>query len=163
MGVNTVQREGVAFQHPARFLLIGTMNPEEGNLRPQLLDRFGLAVQVAGPRDPELRAEVVRRRLAFESDPAAFAARWADEQNALRERILMGRALLPNIALEDGLLTFLTRLCCELDVDGLRADIVLHKTACALAALDSRTQVRLEDIRTAAEFVLPHRRRRRPF
>jgi magnesium chelatase subunit D len=163
MGVNTVQREGVAFRHPARFLLIGTMNPEEGNLRPQLLDRFGLAVQVAGPRDPESRAEVVRRRLAFESDPAAFAARWADEQNALRDRILAARALLPNIALDDGLLTFLTRLCCELDVDGLRADIVLHKTACTLAALDGRTRVHLEDIRTAAELVLPHRRRRRPF
>jgi magnesium chelatase subunit D len=163
MGVNTVQREGVAFRHPARFLLIGTMNPEEGNLRPQLLDRFGLAVQVAGPRDPDLRAEVVRRRLAFESDPAAFAARWANEQNALRERILAARELLPRIALDDGLLTLLTRLCCELDVDGLRADIVLHKTACTLAALDGRTRVHLEDIRTAAELVLPHRRRRRPF
>lgn len=163
MGMNTVQREGVAFRHPARFLLIGTMNPEEGNLRPQLLDRFGLAVLVAGPRDPELRAEVVRRRLAFESDPVAFAARWADDQNALRERILAARALLPRIALDDGLLTLLTRLCCELDVDGLRADIVLHKTACTLAALDGRTCVRLEDIRTAAESVLPHRRRHRPF
>ncbi|HTU91826.1 MAG TPA: ATP-binding protein, partial [Gemmataceae bacterium] len=163
MGVNIVQREGIAFRHPARFLLIGTMNPEEGNLRPQLLDRFGLAVQVAGSRDPELRAEVVRRRLAFEADPAAFAARWADEQNALRERIVAAREVLPRIALDDGLLTFLTRLCCELDVDGLRADIVLHKTACTLAALDGRMSVRLEDIRTAAELVLPHRRRRRPF
>ena len=163
MGVNTVQREGVAFRHPAHFLLIGTMNPEEGNLRPQLLDRFGLTVQVVGPRDPELRAEVVRRRLAFESDPAAFAARWADEQNALRERILAARELLARIALDDGLLTLLTRLCCELDVDGLRADIVLHKTACTLAALDGRMCVSLEDIRTAAELVLPHRRRRRPF
>lgn len=163
MAVNTVQREGIAFQHPARFLLIGTMNPEEGNLRPQLLDRFGLAVQVAGPRDPELRAEVVRRRLAFENDPAAFAARWAAEQDALRGRITAARELLPQIALEDGLLTFLTRLCCELDVDGLRADIVLHKTACVLAALDGRTRVQLDDIRTAAELVLPHRRRRRPF
>jgi magnesium chelatase subunit D len=163
MGVNTVQREGIAFRHPARFLLIGTMNPEEGNLRPQLLDRFGLTVQVAGPRDPELRAEVVRRRLAFESDPAAFAARWAEEQNTLRERILAARTRLLQIALEDGLLTLLTRLCCELDVDGLRADIVLHKTACALAALDGRTSVHLDDVRTAAELVLPHRRRRRPF
>jgi magnesium chelatase subunit D len=163
MGVNTVQREGVAFRHPARFHLIGTMNPEEGNLRPQLLDRFGLMVQVAGPRDPELRAEVVRRRLAFESEPDAFLARWADEQKALRERIVAARTLLPRIALEDGLLTLLTRLCCELDVDGLRADIVLHKTACALAALDGRTSVHLEDIRTAAELVLPHRRHRRPF
>jgi magnesium chelatase subunit D len=163
MGVNTVQREGMSLRHPARFLLIGTMNPEEGNLRPQLLDRFGLMVNVVGPRDPELRAEVVRRHLAFESDPIAFAARWAEEQNALRERILAARALLPRTVLEDGLLTLLTRLCCELDVDGLRADIVLHKTACALAALDDRTRVGLEDIRAAAELVLPHRRRRRPF
>lgn len=163
MGVNTVQREGVSLRHPARFLLIGTMNPEEGNLRPQLLDRFGLMVDVVGSRDPELRAEVVRRRLAFESDPAAFATSWAEEQNALRERIHAARALLPRTVLEDGLLTLLTRLCCELDVDGLRADIVLHKTACALAALDDRTCVGLEDIRAAAELVLPHRRRRRPF
>ncbi len=163
MGVNTVQREGVAFRHPARFLLIGTMNPEEGNLRPQLLDRFGLSVEVTGPRDPELRAEVVRRRLAYESDSVAFTARWAKEQNVLRERILAARALLPQIVLDDGLLTLLTRLCCELDVDGLRADIELHKTACTLAALDGRTRVHLDDIRTAAELVLPHRRRRRPF
>ncbi|HTU19877.1 MAG TPA: putative cobaltochelatase [Gemmataceae bacterium] len=162
MGVNTVQREGVALRHPARFLLIGTMNPEEGNLRPQLLDRFGLAVNVAGSRDPDQRAEVVRRRLAFEADPVAFAGRWLEEQNALRQRILAARTLLPQAVLEDGLLTFITRLCCELDVDGLRADIVLHKTACALAALDGRTRAGLEDVRSAAELVLSHRQRRGP-
>jgi magnesium chelatase subunit D len=162
-GWNVVQREGVALAHPARFLLVGTMNPEEGELRPQLLDRFGLMVEVAGPREPELRAEVVRRRLAFEADPAGFRSRWASEQEALRRQIAAGRAHLPQVVLDDGLLTIITRLCCEFEVDGLRADITLHKAACARAAFEGRTQVALEDVRAAAELVLPHRRRRRPF
>jgi magnesium chelatase subunit D len=162
-GVNTVQREGVSVSHPARFLLIGTMNPEEGDLRPQLLDRFGLMVEVAGPREPGLRAEVVRRRLDFESDPAAFGSRWEGEQRALRERVAAAREQLPKVQLADGLLTLISRLCCELEVDGLRADLALHKSARALAALDGRLAVTLDDVRTAAGFVLPHRRRRRPF
>jgi magnesium chelatase subunit D len=163
LGVNAVQREGVAVIHPARFLLIGTMNPEEGDLRPQLLDRFGLMVEVAGPRDPEVRAEVVRRRLAFEADPAAFAARWAGEQAALRERIVAARERLPGVVLPEGLLTAVSRLCCAFEVDGLRADIVLHKAARALAAFDGRAEVTPDDVRAAAELVLPHRQRRRPF
>jgi magnesium chelatase subunit D len=162
-GINTVEREGVRLAHPSRFLLVGTMNPEEGELRPQLLDRFGLMVQVTGPREPALRAEVVRRRLAFERDPAAFVAEWAGEQDALRQRIGAARERLPGINLDEGLLRFLTQLCCELEVDGLRADITLHKAACALAALEGRTSVTLEDVRRAAELVLPHRQRRRPF
>jgi magnesium chelatase subunit D len=163
LGINTVQREGVSVSHPARFLLVGTMNPEEGDLRPQLLDRFGLMVTVAGPRDPDLRAEVVRRRLAFEDDPAAFARQWEAEQVALRQSILAARGRLSGVRLGDGLLTLLTRLCAEFEVDGLRADIVLHKTARALAALHGSPAVTLENIRTAAELVLPHRQRRRPF
>jgi magnesium chelatase subunit D len=162
-GVNTVQREGIAVTHPAHFLLVGTMNPEEGDLRPQLLDRFGLMVNVAGPREPEVRAEVVRRRLAFEADPAAFTARWAGAQEALRQRIAAARDRLPQVVLEEGLLLLITRLCCELEVDGLRADIVLHKASRALAALDGRASVRPDDVRAAAELVLPHRQRRRPF
>ncbi len=163
LGVSTVQREGVSVVHPARFLLVGTMNPEEGNLRPQLLDRFGLMVDVTGPRDPAVRTEVVRRRLAFEADPIVFAARWEGEQAALRRRITDARVLLPRVTLEDALLTAISRLCCEFEVDGLRADIVLHKTARALAALDGRDAVTTADVRAAAELVLPHRQRRRPF
>jgi magnesium chelatase subunit D len=163
LGVNTVQREGVAVTHPARFFLVGTMNPEEGDLRPQLLDRFGLAVTVVGPREPELRAEVVRRRIGFEADPAAFVARWADEQDALRHRVVAARERLPHVALDDGVLTLITRLCCELEVDGLRADIGLYRTARALASLDRQEHVTVEHVRAAAELVLPHRRRRRPF
>jgi magnesium chelatase subunit D len=163
LGVNTVQREGVSVIHPSRFLLIGTMNPEEGNLRPQLLDRFGLMVDVAGPREPGVRAEVVRRRLAFEADAVAFAARWECEQGALRRRIAEARGRLASVTLDDGLLSAITRLCCEFEVDGLRADIVLHKTARALAALDGRTVVTTADVKAAAALALPHRQRRRPF
>lgn len=163
MGVNTVQREGIEVIHPSRFILIGTMNPEEGELRPQLLDRFGLMVDVAGPQDHELRSEVVRRRIAFDDDPAGFATEWANEQTALRERILAARARLSTVTLNDGLLTLISRLCCEVGVEGLRADIVMHKTARTLATLDGRSDVTTGDVREAAELVLPHRRRRQPF
>ena len=162
-GINTVEREGVAVSHPARFLLIGTMNPEEGDLRPQLLDRFGLMATVSAPRDPALRGEVVRRRLEFERDPAAFCARWQAEQQSLRERIAAARRLLPEVRIEDALVGFISRLCCEMEVDGLRADLAMHKTARALAAWQNRRNVALDDIRRAAELVLPHRRRRKPF
>jgi magnesium chelatase subunit D len=162
MGVNSVQREGIELTHPARFLLIGTMNPEEGELRPQLLDRFGLMVQVSGPRQPELRAEVVRRRLAFEDLPLEFAARWSNEQSLLRQRIVAAGPLLGQIRLEDDMLGLITRLCSELEVDGLRGDIVLYKASRALAALDGRTTVTAADVRAAAELVLPHRRKSRP-
>jgi magnesium chelatase subunit D len=163
MGVNTVQREGIAVIHPAHFILIGTMNPEEGDLRPQLLDRFGLMVEVLGPHDPVLRTEIVRRRIAFEADPVAFALQWVEEQNALQTRIATARDRLPQVTLDDGLLTLISHLCCAVAVDGLRADIGLYKTARTLAALDNRTAVTVEDIRAAAALVLPHRRRRQPF
>jgi len=163
MGVNTVQREGVSVIHPARFLLVGTMNPEEGELRPQLLDRFGMMVQVAGSREPAVRAEVVRRRLAFEADPAEFAAIWTAEQTGLRERVAAARERLPLVVLADDLLMFISQLCCEFEVDGLRPDLALHKTARALAAFMGRTVVTLEDVKAAAELILPHRRKRRPF
>ena len=163
MGTNSIQREGIELSHPARFMLIGTMNPEEGELRPQLLDRFGLMVRVAGPREPELRAEVVRRRLAFDESPAAFAARWETEQAQLRERIEQARGLLAAVRIDDALLQLMTRLCCELEIDGLRGDIVLYKTTRALAALDGRTTATSADVREAAELALVHRRRRKPF
>src|SRR5450830_1394561 len=163
MGVNSVQREGLSVSHPARFTLIGTMNLEEGDLRPQLLDRFGLMVEVVAPRDKTLRAEVVRRRLAYEADPLAYAAQWNDEQDALRTRIAAAQALLPQVVLSDALLDLISHLCCEFEVASLRADIVMHKTARAFAALDGRLQVTPDDVRAAAELVLPHRRRRKPF
>jgi magnesium chelatase subunit D len=163
IGVNTVQREGVSVIHPSRFLLIGTMNPEEGDLRPQLLDRFGMMVQVAGPREPAVRAEVVRRRLAFEADPVHFEAAWENEQNILRERIVAARAILPRVEISESLLLFICQLCCEFEVDGLRADLALHKASKALAAFSNATAVALEDIKAAAELILPHRRKRRPF
>ncbi|WP_225547001.1 putative cobaltochelatase [Chromobacterium violaceum] len=163
MGVNTVEREGLAVSHPARVTLLGTMNQEEGDLRPQLLDRFGLMVDVAAPREPALRAEVVRRRLAFEADPAGFAAQWQTDSEALRENIAAARALLPQTRLSDSLFHFVSELCCEFDVSSLRADIVLNKAARALAALDGRIDASAEDIRDAARLVLPHRRRRKPF
>ncbi|MFL9879667.1 putative cobaltochelatase [Herbaspirillum rhizosphaerae] len=163
MGVNSVQREGLSVSHLARFTLIGTMNLEEGDLRPQLLDRFGLMVEVVAPRDKTLRAEVVRRRLAYEADPLAYAAQWNDEQDNLRARIAAAQTLLPQVVLSDALLDLISHLCCEFEVASLRADIVMHKTARAFAALDGRLQVTPDDVRAAAELVLPHRRRRKPF
>ncbi|GGS87446.1 magnesium chelatase [Streptomyces tanashiensis] len=163
MGASHVEREGVSVRHAARFLLVGTMNPEEGELRPQLLDRFGLTVEVAASRDPEQRVEVVRRRLAFEDDPAAFAARWAGEETALRGRIVAARTLLPEVTLGDAVLLQIAATCAAFEVDGMRADIVMARTATALAAWAGRTEVTSEDVRQAALLALPHRRRRSPF
>jgi len=163
MGVNAVQREGLSVTHPARFTLIGTMNLEEGDLRPQLLDRFGLMVEVTAPRDKTLRSEVVRRRIAFEANPTAYAAAWMQEQQALRHQLATAQQLLPEVTLDDALLDLISHLCCEFEVASLRADIVMHKASRALAALEGRSQVTPEHVRTAAELVLPHRRRRKPF
>ncbi|MFF5916782.1 putative cobaltochelatase [Streptomyces flavochromogenes] len=163
MGSSYVEREGVSVRHAARFLLVGTMNPEEGELRPQLLDRFGLTVEVAASRDPQQRVEVVRRRLAFEDDPAVFADRWAADEAALRERIVTARALLPQVTLGDAVLLQIAATCAAFEVDGMRADIVMARTATALAAWAGRTEVTSEDVRQAALLALPHRRRRSPF
>jgi len=163
MGINSVQREGLSVTHPARFTLIGTMNLEEGDLRPQLLDRFGLMVEVTAPRDKTLRAEVVRRRIAFESDQAGYVAVWSQEQQALREQLDAAQSLLPKVTLDDTLLDLISHLCCEFEVASLRADIVIHKVARAFAALAGRSQVTPNDVRGAAELALPHRRRRKPF
>ncbi|WP_155054900.1 putative cobaltochelatase [Streptomyces blattellae] len=163
MGASYVEREGVSVRHQARFLLVGTMNPEEGELRPQLLDRFGLTVEVAASREPEQRVEVVRRRLAYDDDPSGFAARWAGEEAAVRQRIVAARELLPSVRLGDGALRQIAALCGAFDVDGMRADIVMARTATALAAWAGRTEVAAEDVRQAALLALPHRRRRNPF
>ncbi|MCA6091670.1 putative cobaltochelatase [Streptomyces sp. SCA3-4] len=162
-GSSSVEREGVSVRHASRFLLVGTMNPEEGELRPQLLDRFGLTVEVAASRETDERVEVVRRRLAYDEDPAAFAAKWAAEEDALRERIAAARALLPDVRLGDGALRRIAAVCAGFEVDGMRADIVTARTATALAAWAGRTDVTVEDVRQAALLALPHRRRRNPF
>lgn len=163
MGRSTVERDGVSVEHAARFVLVGTMNPEEGELRPQLLDRFGLTVEVAAPREPALRAEVVRRRMAYDADPAAFTARYAEAEAALRARIADAQALVGSVRLTDAALLKIAEVCAAFDVDGLRADIVTARTAVAHAAWSGRSQVILDDIRVAATLALPHRRRRKPF
>ncbi|MGW3172134.1 putative cobaltochelatase [Streptomyces sp. NPDC001153] len=163
MGASYVEREGVSVRHAARFLLVGTMNPEEGELRPQLLDRFGLTVEVAASREPEQRVEVVRRRLAYDDDPSGFATRWAEEESAVRQRIVAARELLPRVRLGDGALRQIAATCAAFEVDGMRADIVMARTATALAAWAGRTDVLAEDVRQAALLALPHRRRRNPF
>lgn len=162
-GTSTVQREGLAVSHPARFTLIGTMNPEEGSLRPQFLDRFGLLVDIVAPREVAERTEVVRRRVAFERDPAAFRAQWATAQVTLQQQLAAARKLLPAVQMPDGLLTLISQLCTELGVASLRADIVLYKTALTLAALAGRPEATAADVRRAAELALAHRRRAQPF
>ncbi|MCF3184099.1 putative cobaltochelatase [Streptomyces polychromogenes] len=163
MGASYVEREGVSVRHAARFLLVGTMNPEEGELRPQLLDRFGLTVEVAASREPAQRVEVVRRRLAYEDDPAGFAARWAGDESEVRARVVAARTLLPQVVLGDTALMQIAATCAGFEVDGMRADIVMARTATALAAWAGRTSVLKEDVRQAALLALPHRRRRNPF
>ena len=163
MGRATVEREGVSVSHAARFVLIGTMNPEEGELRPQLLDRFGLTVEVASSREPEERAEVIRRRLDYESDPDTFAARYAGEDASLAREIQAAQELLPSVALSDDALRQIAEVCASFEVDGMRADIVTARTAVAHAAWSGRDKVSTEDIRVAARLALPHRRRRNPF
>src|SRR5215212_768079 len=163
LGTAYVEREGISVRHAARFLLVGTMNPEEGELRPQLLDRFGLTVEVAAPRDPAERAEVVRRRFAYDADPAGFAAAWASAEAELATRIADARARLPHVVLSDDALRQVTAVCAAFDVDGLRADLVTARAAVAHAAWSGRTEVTEEDIRVAARLALPHRRRRNPF
>ncbi|MFJ2772950.1 putative cobaltochelatase [Streptomyces sp. NPDC087300] len=163
MGASYVEREGVSVRHAARFLLVGTMNPEEGELRPQLLDRFGLTVEVAASRETDQRVEVVRRRLAYDDDPEGFAGRWHADEGALRERVVAARALLPRVTLGDGALRQIAATCAAFEVDGMRADIVMARTATALAAWAGRTDVQSEDVRQAALLALPHRRRRNPF
>jgi magnesium chelatase subunit D len=163
MGRAYVERDAVSVRHAARFLLVGTMNPEEGELRPQLLDRFGLAVDVAAPRDTAQRAEVVRRRLAYEADPVGFGQRWQAADADLAARIVAARARLPRVRLPDAEVTRIATVCAAFEVDGMRADIVVARTAVALAAWHGRDRVSEAEVRDAARLALPHRRRRDPF
>ena len=163
MGVNTVEREGVSYSHPARFVLVGTMNPEEGDIRPQLLDRFGLSVVVTGEHEPNLRVEVIKRRLAYELDADSFIKKFQAEQEALAVKILAAQKILEEVSISDKLLELVAGLAIELDVDGHRADITVIKTALTIAAYEGRREVKLSDLKQAAKLVLPHRMRRRPF
>jgi len=160
-GENIIEREGLSLSHPSRFTLVGTMNPEEGQLRPQFLDRFGLMVQVDAPADIAERTEVVRRRIAFEADPVLFVQRWTLQQAKLQQQLLQAKLLLPEVILDDDLLILISQLTTELNVRSLRADIVMYKTAITLAAFDLRQQVTEEDIKMAAELALPHRSKKK--
>jgi magnesium chelatase subunit D len=161
-GVNRIERDGLEAVHPSRFVLVGSMNPEEGELRPQLLDRFGLAVEVRAPRRPELRTEVVRRRLAFDAAPSAFADRFAADEEGLRLAIAEAAALLGEVVVPDEVLALISRLCAELDAEGLRADLVLARGVAAAAALDGRKEATADDVIRLAPLALAHRRRRGP-
>jgi magnesium chelatase subunit D len=152
-GVNRVEREGVSHAHPSRFVLVGSMNPEEGDLRPQLLDRFGLAADVTAPLDPALRAEAVRRRMAFDADPEAFAAAWADDP----------RPITPPAALPADLVERVSALCASVGAEGLRADLVICRAAATLAGMEGRAEATVDDVRRVAPLALAHRRRRHPF
>ncbi|HJT93809.1 MAG TPA: AAA family ATPase, partial [Mycobacterium sp.] len=163
MGRVHVERDGVSHSHEARFVLIGTMNPEEGELRPQLLDRFGLTVDVHASREVDIRVDVIRQRMAFEADPAGFAQRYVEADSELARRIAAARASISSVALPDSELRRIAALCAAFDVDGMRADLVVARTAVAHAAWRGVSAVEEEDIRVAAELALPHRRRRDPF
>ncbi|MFB0561538.1 MAG: magnesium chelatase subunit D family protein [Candidatus Lokiarchaeia archaeon] len=163
MGLNIVEREGVSVAHPARFILIGTMNPEEGELRPQISDRFGLCVQIEALQDLELRKEIVRRREEFEKDPQAFQEKYSASQRELQERIIKARELLNSVEISEQLLDIVSRLSLDLNINTHRADIMIVATAKALAAFDGRTEVTMEDVTKAAKLALPHRFRRLPF
>jgi len=163
MGRVHIERDGISHSHEARFVLIGTMNPEEGELRPQLLDRFGLTVDVHASRDVDVRVQVIRQRMAYEADPDAFAERYADADAELARRIGAARALVDDVVLPDKELRRIAALCAAFDVDGMRADLVVARAATAHAAWRGADTVEEQDIRVAAELALPHRRRRDPF
>ena len=163
MGRVHVERDGISHSHEARFVLIGTMNPEEGELRPQLLDRFGLTVEVHASRDVDVRMAVIRQRMAYEADPDGFAERYAEADAELARRIAAARALVDKVVLPDNELRRIAALCAAFDVDGMRADLVVARTAAAHAAWRGALCVEEQDIRVAAELALPHRRRRDPF
>ena len=163
MGLNTVEREGISFSHPANFILVGTMNPEEGDLRPQLLDRFGLSLDIRGERDVAKRAEVVKRRVEFDSDPESYVEACQKELDAECERLTKAKQILPKVTADDDIISKIVSVTINFGVDGHRADITMLKAAKANAALEGRTNVIKDDIRATAELVLAHRLKRRPF
>lgn len=163
MGVNVVEREGISFTHPARFILVGTMNPEEGELRPQLLDRFALSVTVKGIEEAEARMAILERHIAFEADPVNFREEWLPREQKLSEEIGLARDLVDKVHYTRRDLATIANLTASLHVDGHRADLVILKAARAHAALEGRTTITERDILMAAELALPHRFKRTPF
>lgn len=163
MGINVVEREGISFSHPARFILVGTMNPEEGDLRPQLLDRFALCVDIHGIHNPEHRVQILQRTVQFERDPSGFYAEWRPREQELSQDIARARDLMSDVTYDQRDLFTIAALTSEMHVDGHRADIVILKAAIAHAAFNRRTRVTDEDILVAAELTLPHRLKRHPF
>ena len=163
MGVNIVEREGISFSHPARFILVGTMNPEEGDLRPQLLDRFALSVEIHGIRDARERVLIMERNLSFEDDPEAFRQTWLPHEEEISQRIEKARPHVDLVTYTNRDLLSIAALTSSLNVDGHRADLVILKTARAHAAFESRQEISDRDIALAAELALPHRIRRGPF
>lgn len=161
-GWNTVEREGISVRHPARFVLVGSGNPEEGELRPQLLDRFGMHAEIRTVKDPAKRVEIVEQRSEFDRDPIGFLARYQAQQQALQHQLLQAQALLPSVTIEHQLRVQISQVCSELDVDGLRGDIVTNRAAKALAALEGRVTVTVDDIRRVITLALRHRLRKDP-
>jgi Mg-chelatase subunit ChlI len=163
MGVNVVEREGISFSHPARFILVGTMNPEEGELRPQLLDRFALSVDIVGIREARERVMIMERNLSFERDPEEFRNEWLPKELEVSKQIELARVLVDEVAYTSRDLLSIAALTASLNVDGHRADLVILKAARAQAAYEGRTRINDHDIALAAELALPHRIKRTPF
>lgn len=163
MGVNTVEREGVSYSHPSRFIMVGTMNPEEGDLRPQLLDRFALSVEVTGEKDVSQRLEVIQRRLSYEADSQAFCQMYEAKQHDLVMQIKEAKETLAKVEITEEILALAAHLSIRLDIDSHRADIMTIKTAMTIAAIEGKTEVRKRHLQQAAMLVLPHRLRQTPF
>lgn len=163
MGINVVEREGISFVHPAKFILVGTMNPEEGDLRPQLLDRFAFSVHISGIRDTRQRVEIMERRIAYEIDPNGFRAQWAAQEKALSEKISRAREVVNRVTYSRRDMVSIAGLTASLNVDGHRADLVILRGAQAHAAFQARLSINDQDIILAAELALPHRIKGRPF
>jgi len=163
MGVVTVEREGISLNYPSRFIMVGSMNPEEGELRPQLLDRLALVADVKGLTDPEQRVSVMVLREEFSKDPDAFIEKYRSETLAMKRKVAKAREVLPSVKISQGILETIARVAVAFGVDGHRADIIIERTARTAAAFDGRTQVEGSDLVTACELALPHRMRRQPF
>ncbi len=161
-GWNTVEREGISIRHPARFVLVGSGNPEEGELRPQLLDRFGMHAEIRTVKEPELRVQIVEQRTEFDQDPQAFLAQHQAEQEAMQRQLIDAQQRLKSVTLERDLQIKISQVCSEADVDGLRGDIVINRAAKALAALEGRTESTVDDIRRVSVLCLRHRLRKDP-
>jgi len=163
MGVNVVEREGISLSHPAKFILIGTMNPEEGELRPQLLDRFGLQVTVEGIADVDDRVEIIRVADEFETDPQAFMQKYSAEQKRLTEKIVNAKKMLPNVGIAADIVRRIAQTCVDMGIMTHRAEITVVRTAKTIAAFNGREEVDVEDVREAMALALPHRMRKKPF